>query len=177
MSALSASPSATRSWFSWVTSAPVTPPSRVRQAGTRPYSSTTGLVRSVVYSTCPWVITCPADGSQVSVPLPCPRTVNDRAYPSVAASGVVADRSCLVTTAVADVGATRPVPAEADGENTPARHADTAPAASTTMPRAAARRFTVSPSPKEDGCPRAARAGIHGLWLGPPANAGRSHLG
>ena len=73
MSALSASPRATRSWFSWDTSCPVTPSPRVRQSGTLPYSSTTGEPLPVWYSACPCRITCPADGSQVSVPPPCPR--------------------------------------------------------------------------------------------------------
>jgi hypothetical protein len=51
---------------------------------------------------------------------------------------VVAARSCRVTGRVAGAGAPCcPDPDEAAGENTPARHADTAPAATTTtMPRA-----------------------------------------
>ena len=138
MSARSAYPRSTRSWLSWDTSAPVTPSTRVRQSGTLPYSSTTGEPLPVLYSACPWRITRPAGGSQVSVPPPCPVTVYGSAYPRVAVTGVVADRSCRVTAAVAGAGAPRPVPDEAAGENTPARHASTAPAASaTTMPRVA----------------------------------------
>jgi hypothetical protein len=52
-SALSASPRVTRSWFSWETSSPVTPSSRLRHAGTLPYSSITGDPLSVLYSVCP----------------------------------------------------------------------------------------------------------------------------
>ena len=51
------------------------PSASARHAGTAPYSSTTGLPLSTLYSTWPWPITCPADGSQVSVPPPCPVTV------------------------------------------------------------------------------------------------------
>ena len=130
----------TRSWLSWDTSAPVIPSSRVRQSGTLPYSSTTGRSVPVLYSTCPWRITRPADGSQVSVPPPCPVTVYDPAYPSVAVTGVVADRSCRVTAAVAGAAAPCcPDPDEAAGENTPARHAappaaDPPATTTTTMP-------------------------------------------
>ena len=55
----------------------VLPVARVisRQSGTLPSSRTTGLPLPVRYSACPWRITCPADGSQVSVPVPCPVTV------------------------------------------------------------------------------------------------------
>ena len=60
--------------MSWDTSAPVTPSTRSRQSGTLPYSSTTGDPLPVLYSACPWRITRPADGSQVSVPPPCPVT-------------------------------------------------------------------------------------------------------
>jgi hypothetical protein len=45
-----------------------------RQSGALPYSSTTGKPLSYWYSTCPCLITCPADGSQVSVPLIFPVT-------------------------------------------------------------------------------------------------------
>src|SRR5215469_13351549 len=114
------------------------PSSRLRHAGTLPYSSTTGEPLPVLYSTCPWRITCPAGGSQVSVPPPCPVTVKDPAYPSVAVTGVVAVRSCRVTACVAGAGALCPAPDEAAAKNTPARHVATAaPAATTTMPSAA----------------------------------------
>src|SRR5215470_14074835 len=89
-----------------------------------------GQLLPLLYSTCPWRITFPADGS---VPPLWLRTVYDPAYPSVPATGVVADRSCRVTAAVAGAGG-RCCPA-ADmtaAENAPARHADTAPATTTT---------------------------------------------
>src|SRR6266702_5494137 len=103
-----------------------------------PYSSTTGDPLSTRYSACPWPITCPDFGSRVSVPPPCPRTVQDPAYPSVALTGVVAAISLRATAAVAGGGAPCcPAPDEAAGENTPARHAGTPPAATTTtMPSA-----------------------------------------
>src|SRR4029077_7551080 len=138
MSVRSAHPSSTRSWLSWDTSAPVTPSTRFRQSGTLPYSSTTGDPLPVLYSACPWRITRPAAGSQVSVPPPCPVTGYESAYPRVAVTGVVADRSCRVTAAVVGAGAPRPVPDEAAGENAPPPHASTAPAATAiTMPRVA----------------------------------------
>src|SRR5580693_6916832 len=121
MTARPASPRSTRSWLSWDTSWPVIPSPSARQSGTLPYSSTTGEPLPVWYSTCPWRITCPGGGSQVSVPLPRPVTVQDPAYPSVAVTGVVADRSCRVTAAVAGAGAPWPPdPDEAAGGNTPA---------------------------------------------------------
>src|SRR6185437_16358186 len=141
MPARSASPRATRSWFSWETSWPVTPSSSARQSGTLPYRRTTGVPSPVRYKGCPCLMTWPADGSQVSVPPPCPRTGYDPAYPSVAVTGVVAARSCLVTAAVAGGGpACAPAPAAAAGENAPACHAPAAPAAITaTTPRASQR--------------------------------------
>src|SRR5215472_4665444 len=137
MTAGPASPRCTRSWLSWVTSAPVTPSPRARQSGILPYSSTTGLPLSVWYSTCPWRITRPAGGSQVSVPPPCPVTVYDPAYPSVAATGVAADRSSCTTASVAGAAPSPPGPGDAAAENTPARHPATTPAASTTTSPAA----------------------------------------
>src|SRR5262249_59184905 len=89
------------------------PPPRARQSGTLPYSSTTGLVRSAVYSTWPSRITCPAGGSQVSVPPPCPVTWYDPAYPSVALTGVCADRSSRTTAPVAGAAPAPPAPADA----------------------------------------------------------------
>jgi len=46
-----------------------------------------------LYSACPLPDHLPGRGSQLSVPPPCPVTVQDPAYPSVAVAGVVADRS------------------------------------------------------------------------------------
>src|SRR5689334_10756350 len=135
MPARSASPSATRSWFSWDTSWPVTPAARERQSGTLPYRRTTGISSPVRYKGCPCLMTWPADGSQVSVPPPCPRTGYDPAYPSVAVTGVVAARSCRVTAAVAGGGACDPAPGEAAGEHAVATRATTPRAAQ--RPRAA----------------------------------------
>src|SRR6185437_10333282 len=82
-------------------------------------------------------ITCPAWGSRVSVPPPCPVTVYEPAYPSVAVTGVVADRSSRTTARVAGGGSPcRPDPDEPAGENTPVRHVSTAPAATSTTPAA-----------------------------------------
>ena len=87
--------------MSWVTSAPVSPSSRVRQAGTDPYNSTTGTPLSTWYSTWLSRMTCPADGSQVSVPSAGPRTVYETAYPKVASTGTCDDRSSRTTACVA----------------------------------------------------------------------------
>src|SRR5260221_3721981 len=100
-----------------------------RQSGTPPYSSTTGDPLSTRYSACPWRITRPGDGSQVSVPPPCPVTGYESAYPSVAVTGVTADRSCRVAGVVAGGAPCCPVRDVAAREDSPARHAGTAPAA------------------------------------------------
>src|SRR5580692_4963427 len=96
-----------------------------RQSGTLPYSSTTGDPLSTRYSACPWRIIRPGDGSQVSVPPPWPVTVYEPAYPSVAVTGVTAERSCRITGLVAGGAACCPVPDVAAGEDAPARHAAT----------------------------------------------------
>src|SRR5690349_9305948 len=92
-------------------------------------------------------MTWPADGSQVSVPPPCPRTWYDPAYPSVAVTGVVAARSCRVTAAVVGGGACDPPPGEAAGEHAVATRATTPKAAQ--RPRAAlvATRISVGGAP------------------------------
>ena len=152
---------ATRSWLSWDTSAPVTPSPRARQSGTLPYSSTTGDPLPVWYSACPWPITRPGDGSQVSVPPPCPVTGYEPAYPSVAVTGVVADRSCRVTGAVAGGGAPLPGPGRGGrGErpgpprrHRPGRHHDHDAQG---HPAATAARSALA-VPRPPGSPRAAR--------------------
>src|ERR1700678_174725 len=87
---------------------------------------------STRYRACPDLITCPGDGSDVSVPPPCPLIVYDPAYPKVAFTGVVEERSCLVTALVAGGGAPDPAPDEPRDRNAPAAQAMPAPAASTT---------------------------------------------
>ena len=74
----------------------------------------------------------PADGSQVSVPPPGPRTVYESAYPKVAVTGTCDDRSSRTTGCVAGGGAPGPVPDESRDRNAPAAHAIPAPAPSTT---------------------------------------------
>src|SRR5215475_1991470 len=137
MAARPAQPSFTRSWLSWDTSAPVSPSARFRHAGTVPYSSTTGLPLSTRYSTCPCLITRPVGGSQVSVPPPSPDTGYEPAYPSVAATGVVAAMSSRTTGPVAAAVAAGPLVDAPGADHSSARHA-TAPPASTTASRPAA---------------------------------------
>src|SRR3984885_13468550 len=181
---MSASPRATRSWLSWITSAPVIPSSRVRQSGTLPYSSTTGDPLPVLYTACPWLITCPADGSQVSVPPPRPVTGKDPAYPSVAFTGVVAVIFSRATAAVAGAGAPCcPAPGEAAGENTPACHPATAPATTTTTtPRPTQRPRLRGPPASADTrpsarCPAARPREIVLLITSPPDSPARTPAG
>src|SRR6516165_7381861 len=103
---------------------------------------------------------------------------------------MVADRSSRTTGCVACAGAACPVPGEAVGENTPARHADIAPAAATTTrPRATQRRRPRDPrapaAAKTSACCAASRPGetvslicpspsvlfpaVNGLWRQPGA--------
>ena len=55
--------------MSWVTSAPVSPSSRVRQAGFDPYNSTTGTPLSTWYSTCPLSLASSEGGSPEREPV------------------------------------------------------------------------------------------------------------
>src|SRR5260370_5134333 len=104
------------------------PSAGARQSGTPPYSSPPGDPFSTRYSACPWRITRPGDGSHVSVPPPCPVTGYEPPYPSVAVTGVTADRSCRVTGLVAGGAPCSPVPDIAAGENAPAPPAAPPPA-------------------------------------------------